>query len=129
MRKISMLKQIFVLFILIFSLKAFAQELVTLSGFVTDSETGEVLIGANIYVPDKQIGGSTNDYGFYSISLPKGEYTFRFAYMGYKSSDKILNLSKDLKLRLTPFFSRDLKEILALRLIPAVSTMVIAWPL
>ena len=92
-----MINKIIVLLILLFSFKTSAQEIVTLSGFVTDSETGEVLIGANIYVPDKQIGGSTNDYGFYSITLPKGEYTFRFAYMGYKSSDKTLTLSKDLK--------------------------------
>ena len=49
-----MVKQIFVFFIILFSFNAFAQEIVTLSGFVSDGETGEALIGTNIYVPDKQ---------------------------------------------------------------------------
>jgi len=92
-----MIKQISIFFILLFSFNAFAQEIVTLSGFVSDSETGEALIGTNIYVPDKQIGGSTNDYGFYSISIPKGKYTFRFAYVGYESNDVTITLSKDTK--------------------------------
>ncbi len=92
-----MIRQIIVLFILLFSFNAFAQDLVTLSGFVSDGETGEALIGTNIYVPDKQIGGSANDYGFYSISIPKGKYTFRFAYVGYKFNEVTIILSKDTK--------------------------------
>jgi len=92
-----MIKQIFVIFILLFSFNVFAQEIVTLSGFVSDGETGEALIGTNIYVPDKQIGGSANDYGFYSISVPKGKYTFRFTYVGYESHDMTITLLKDTK--------------------------------
>lgn len=93
-----MIKLVFVFLILLLSFNAFAQETITLSGFVSDSETGEALIGTNIYVPDKQIGSSTNDYGFYSISVPKGKYTFRFTYVGYASKDETITLSKNTKL-------------------------------
>lgn len=95
-----MIKQIVVYFILLFAFNAFAQETFTLSGFVSDAETGEVLISTNIFVPNKQIGGSTNDYGFYSISVPKGTYTFRFAYVEYKSNDVTVTLSKNTKLNI-----------------------------
>ncbi len=95
-----MIKQVFVFLILLFSFNAFAQETFTISGFVSDGETGEALIGTNIYVPDKQIGSSTNDYGFYSISVPKGKYTFRFTYVGYESNDVTIPLSKNTKLNI-----------------------------
>ena len=47
----------------------------TLSGFVTDAENGEALIGANLYVPQLQVGTVTNDYGFYSLTLPADSVT------------------------------------------------------
>ncbi|MCB0284481.1 MAG: TonB-dependent receptor [Calditrichaeota bacterium] len=95
-----MLKYYSILALLILSSQAFTQETVTLSGFVYDSETGEALIGTNIFVLGQQIGGSTNAYGFYSISVPKGSYLFRFAFVGYESKDETISLSKDTKLNI-----------------------------
>jgi outer membrane cobalamin receptor len=60
-----------------------AQQNVTLSGYVRDAETGEGLLGSTIYVEELETGAITNMYGFYSISLPPGKYTFRYSYVGY----------------------------------------------
>ncbi len=49
---------------------AFAQEgAITVSGTVTDSETGELVVGAALYVAAQDIGGTTNQYGYYSLTL------------------------------------------------------------
>ena len=57
-------------------------------GTVKDKNTGEFLIGATIYIKDKNIGTVTNNYGFYSITLQKGEYAIIFSYLGYESTRK-----------------------------------------
>lgn len=56
----------------------------TVSGYVTDSLTGETLIGANVVIlEDETRGTTTNTYGFYSLKLPAGRYTLRISYLGY----------------------------------------------
>ncbi|MDD3741658.1 MAG: TonB-dependent receptor, partial [Bacteroidales bacterium] len=58
--------------LLIFSvLKAGAQDKITISGFIYDKQNGEVLIGANIFEIDSKTGCASNEYGFYSLTLPK----------------------------------------------------------
>ena len=52
----------------------FAQEKFTLSGVIQDQETNETLIGVTVFFPELNTGTSTNEYGFYSITLPKGNY-------------------------------------------------------
>ena len=51
-----------------------SQETITISGDVKDFETGESLIGATIFIPKLKLGTSTNTYGWFSITIPKGEY-------------------------------------------------------
>jgi hypothetical protein len=80
--------------LLIFAITTNAGD-VTLSGFVKDAETGEALIGTNIYVQDQPYGGSTNQYGFYSVTVPNGEYTFTYNYVGYQPKEVKLSLTKD----------------------------------
>jgi hypothetical protein len=46
----------------------------TISGNITDAKNGEELIGASIAIPALKTGTSTNAYGFYSLSLPPGNY-------------------------------------------------------
>ncbi len=60
-------------------------EKVTLSGYIRDIGSGEELIYANIYVGAAGIGATSNLYGFYSITLPKGNYELSFSYIGYES--------------------------------------------
>lgn len=68
----------------------------TISGYVTDLNTGETLIGANVYVQgDSGRGAATNVYGFYSLTLPAGEYTIVYSYLGYSDQRKTIRLQSD----------------------------------
>ncbi len=61
-----------------------AQSKYTISGMVKEKSSGETLIGVNVTVAESPgIGVTTNEYGFYSLSLPRGKYTLRFTYIGY----------------------------------------------
>ncbi|HLV69359.1 MAG TPA: TonB-dependent receptor, partial [Xanthomarina sp.] len=74
----------------------FAQEKVTLSGVVTDDESNETLIGVNILFPELQTGATTNEYGFYSITLPKGTYNLVISYLGYSNLSETISLEDNL---------------------------------
>ena len=67
----------------------------TLSGYVRD-ESGESLINATVYDLTHGIGTTTNEYGFYSLTLPEGEHQLRFSYVGYADKMEKVNLSKDI---------------------------------
>jgi len=72
---------------------------VTLSGYIKDVESGETLIGANIYNEANQsLGTSTNAYGFYSLTLEPGNYTMVVTYLGYNDLRKEIQLDKDISL-------------------------------
>ena len=73
-------------FILTFlSTTSLAQDKVVLSGTVKDSQTGESIIRAIIRVKElPNIGVFSNEYGFYSISLAKGNYTISVSQVGYE---------------------------------------------
>ncbi|MBT6366580.1 MAG: TonB-dependent receptor [Bacteroidetes bacterium] len=77
--------------ILFFS-TAYAQN-VTLSGYIKDAANGEELINASI-VNESFQGTITNIYGFYSLTLPEGKYTFTVSYIGYESIVKTLTLKE-----------------------------------
>ena len=81
--------------LLILSFSNFAQN-INISGHVTDADSGEDLMGVNIYLKtDQQKGTVTNYYGYYSLSLPKGSYTLVFDYMGYESEEISIEGDKD----------------------------------
>lgn len=72
--------------LLLFSISSvFADDKVTISGYVKSAETGEGLIGSTIYVEELKTGTATNVYGFYSLTIPKGNYTLRYSYIGYEN--------------------------------------------
>lgn len=73
----------------------FGQEMVTLSGHIFDAENGEVLIGATVYVNELKTGTATNEYGFYSVTFPRGKYHFIFSYLGYEPVDMELDIKDD----------------------------------
>lgn len=70
----------------------------TISGYVTDSETGEYLIGANVYLEDFSSGTSTNIYGFYSLTTSSTTIKVTYSYVGYEPQRKEIELSEDMKL-------------------------------
>ncbi|MGB0391833.1 MAG: TonB-dependent receptor [Salibacteraceae bacterium] len=66
----------------------------TLSGYIRDNSTGEDLIGATIKVKQLGTGAATNVYGFYSLTLPEGFYTFEINYIGYQTQLDSFNLTE-----------------------------------
>jgi len=74
-----------------------AQEKLTLSGTISDNNSNETLIGVNLFIPELKTGVTTNEYGFYSITIPKGNYTIRISYMGYQTLEEPLLLSQNTK--------------------------------
>ncbi|MBC6998684.1 TonB-dependent receptor [Cytophaga sp. FL35] len=77
---------------------SFAQQRFTLSGTVSEESSNETLIGVTIAVPDLRTGVTTNEYGFYSISLPAGEYKIQVSYLGFQDIVKTIDLSENQKL-------------------------------
>ena len=65
----------------------------TVSGNITDTNSGETLPYANIVVTDKQLGTVSNKFGFYSITLTEGTYTLTFNYVGYNVIQKTIELT------------------------------------
>ncbi|WP_296313949.1 TonB-dependent receptor [Winogradskyella sp. UBA3174] len=83
-------------FFLLCPLFLLAQEKFTLSGSISDSESNETLIGVNILIPQIQSGTITNEYGFYSITLPEGTYEVTISYLGFKTITETIVLTSDL---------------------------------
>ncbi|MFT5054958.1 MAG: hypothetical protein ACI9FU_001333, partial [Granulosicoccus sp.] len=73
-----------------------AQEKFTISGTVTDIANGETMIGTNVYVEELKVGTTTNLYGFYSLTVPSGNYTLTVSYLGFEPFKQEVELDKDL---------------------------------
>jgi hypothetical protein len=89
---------IILVFILIGILNAQSVNKYTISGYIKDKENGETLIGANIYQADTKTGATTNIYGFYSITLPEGNYKIAYSYIGYQEYMAEVKLNSDITL-------------------------------
>ena len=75
-----------------------AQQKYTLSGTITDNASNETLIGVNILFPEIQKGAVTNTYGFYSLTLPEGQYKVQISYLGFTDQIYDIDLTKNVKL-------------------------------
>ncbi len=89
----------------------------TLSGYIKDKESRENLIGANLYEEKNQKGTNTNDYGFYSLSLPKGEVELVVSYIGYQADTLVISLTENqqLDINLSPTVALSTVEVKARR--------------
>lgn len=85
-----------------FTVGLFAQEKFTISGYVRSASDGEDLYGANVFEKESLKGVSTNFYGFYSLTLPKGIYTIKFSSIGYgfKEVQVVLDANKTVTVEL-----------------------------
>ena len=100
-----------ILFLLI-TLPVLAQKKFTISGNIKDAATGEVLIGATIRIQElSKNGAASNNYGFYSLSAPAGDYTVIFSYVGYVPVLQKLSLHKDQVLNMVLGAKSDLQEV------------------
>lgn len=73
---------------------ALAQRKSTLSGYIKDASSKETLLGASVFIPRTKTGTTSNQYGFYSITLPADTVTIVFSYIGYSSISRVVDLSK-----------------------------------
>jgi len=71
-----------------------------LSGYISDVETNETLIGVNVIFSDLKLGTTTNEYGFYSINLPIGTHQLTVSYLGFENYFDDITLIQDLRLDL-----------------------------
>lgn len=78
------------------TLTAYSQAKHTLSGYVRDANTGEDLSGAQIVVPSAGTGAYANTYGFYSLTLPEGDYDVVVRYISYQEDTLHVSLTQDL---------------------------------
>ncbi|MFT3795500.1 MAG: TonB-dependent receptor [Flavobacterium sp.] len=69
----------------------------TLSGTISDKAGNETLIGVNISIKELKAGVMTNEYGFYSISLPEGTYTLQVSYIGYNTLEQTIELNENIR--------------------------------
>ena len=72
-----------------------AQRGAAFSGYVRDAETGETLIGANLYAPELETGTVTNAYGFFSLALPADSARVLISYVGYEAQQVILKKGEE----------------------------------
>lgn len=79
---------------------SFAQQKYTISGTISEASSNETLIGVTVAVPELRTGVTTNEYGFYSITLPEGKYQMQIGYLGFRDVIQTVNFSKDLKLNI-----------------------------
>lgn len=97
-----MKKTFLIFFAFLASQFIYSQEKVTINGTLKDSKSTETLFGANVYIVELKVGVNTNEYGFYSLTIPKGEYTIKISYLGFETREEkisaIQNIKKDFTL-------------------------------
>ena len=94
------MKKIFLLVIFLISLNINSQNNFTLSGYVLDSQTNELVIGASVIIDELNIGTITNSYGFFSITVKEGDYSVKTQNLGYKDDLQIISLNKNIILNI-----------------------------
>ena len=77
---------------------SYSQSNFTLSGYIVDQSSKEVIIGSNVIIPLLNTGTISNSYGFYSITVPEGNYEIIFSILGYKEIVKNINIDKNISI-------------------------------
>lgn len=106
-----MKKYLLLIIFIIAGFYGFSQR-ITISGYISDKESGERLINANIYNKNTLQGTTANTYGFYSLSLPQGKIHLVASFVGYTQQEFEIDLQNDttLHIYLTPE-TDQLKEV------------------
>lgn len=82
----------------LFSLYSFSQQKYTLSGTVSEMSSNETLIGVTVAIPELKTGVVSNEYGFFSITLPEGTYEIQISAIGFKEVVQSINLTENIKI-------------------------------
>jgi len=92
----------FTLLLFISPLLLLAQETFTIKGRLADSETGEPIVGANIFIEETLTGTTSDEKGRYKLSVEGGRYTLVIKYLGYAEIKSEIELDKDLQIDFKP---------------------------
>ncbi|MFA6260524.1 MAG: TonB-dependent receptor [Bacteroidia bacterium] len=84
----------------------------TISGYIHEAGTGELIIGAQVHTRPRLAACITNSYGFYSLTLPVDSYTLVIEYSGFKTQNVPLLLQHEIQLNIILAPSGDLDEAL-----------------
>ncbi len=108
-----MRKWYLLIFILHWTLVGVTQEKLTLNGYIKDGLSGETLIGANILIKGTGKTVTSNNFGFFSITLNKGKYQLSCSYIGYqtKEFDLDLNINTEQLIQLLPNVATILQDV------------------
>ena len=104
-----MKKQLLIVFLVLQSILSIAQERVTLSGSVVDSNNNETVIGVLVEISELKISTFTNEYGFFSLTVPKGFYNLQVSTIGYET--KIIEISLQENSKLAIEIKANTKEL------------------
>jgi len=104
--------QFFLLMLFIFSTESKAQNY-TISGYIEDSESGESIAAANVFDVRSQLGTISNDFGFFSLSLPHDTVHLVISFVGYQSRHLVFyhDSDRELQLQLQPAIELEPVEI------------------
>jgi len=80
--------------------KAYSQK-ATLSGTISEEATGETMLNVTVNIIELKTGTITNEYGYYSITLPTGNYTVQYSSIGYATIERTISLDENIKLDLS----------------------------
>ena len=94
--------------VLVTAATAAGQSKVTVSGYMTDAASGESLISATLLDRISGQGGVTNNYGFYTLTLPAGEVSLEYSYTGYETVVKEFRLTRDTVIHVGLVFSPEM---------------------
>ncbi len=82
----------------LFSLYSFSQQKYTLSGTISELSSNESLIGVTVAIPELKTGVVSNEYGFFSITLPEGVYEIQISAIGFREIVQTISLTENLKI-------------------------------
>ncbi len=94
---------------------AIAAQNITLSGYLKDAANGEGLIGATVYIEELKQGTASNAYGFYSLTIPKGDYTIQVSFIGYETSKQKVNSSASQTISVSLIESSEQIDVVTVR--------------
>ena len=80
-------------------------------GFVRDKKSGETLIGANLYDPYLLTGQNSNNFGFFSLTLPEGEVSIYCSFVGCQTQNSSFFLNRDTVINFYLHSSVDLDQV------------------
>ena len=108
-----MKRTILLFFLLLVFIISYAQKKpsFTISGYVKEKGSGELLIGVNIYLKGTQIGTVSNNYGFYSLTLAEQDVNLVYSYVGFQTQIKNFHLSKDTIINIELSSTIELSEV------------------